>query len=70
MVNRPDDQSAWPAHLRDDAPSQQCDGCRRFTWATSEFGEVCDMPQPDGRRCAGRFQPSPVAPRYLRERED
>jgi hypothetical protein len=53
-----DPQAGWPAHLRDDAPSQQCSGCRRFTWSTSEFGQVCNMPQPDGRRCTGRFMPS------------
>lgn len=31
------DQSAWPAHLRDDAPSQRCNRCGRYTWSTSEF---------------------------------
>lgn len=49
------DQSAWPAHLRDDAPFARCDGCGRSTWAESEFGQVCDFPQPDGDRCQGRF---------------
>lgn len=49
------DQSTWPAHLRDDAPRQQCSSCRRFTVATSEFGRTCNMPQPGGNRCTGTF---------------
>lgn len=51
--------AAWlsevPAHLRDDAPKQQCTACRRFTVDTSEFGADCGMPQPSGGRCTGRF---------------
>jgi hypothetical protein len=44
-----------PAHLRADAPQAQCSDCQRWTVATEEFGQLCGMPQPDGRRCAGRF---------------
>jgi hypothetical protein len=51
------DQSAWPPHLRDDAPRQQCSGCGRFTFATSEFGQNCLMPQPDDALCSGTFGP-------------
>lgn len=51
------DQTAWPAHLRDDAPSQQCGRCGRYTWSPSEFGTECRMPQPDGYPCGGRFEP-------------
>lgn len=46
---------AVPAHLRADAPQQQCSGCRRWTVATSEFGRRCGMQQPDGSACAGVF---------------
>lgn len=46
---------AVPAHLRADAPQQQCSGCRRWTVATSEFGSRCGMTQPDGSACAGVF---------------
>lgn len=53
------DQSTWPAHLRDDAPYQRCDQCGRKTWAVSEFGRECRMPQPwrsgPSVRCAGLF---------------
>lgn len=49
------DQSTWPAHLRDDAPHQRCGRCQRYTYATSEFGAVCSMTQPDGLPCGGRF---------------
>ncbi|MER7331698.1 MULTISPECIES: hypothetical protein [unclassified Micromonospora] len=51
------DQSTWPAHLRDNAPSQQCGRCGRFTWSPSKFGAECRMPQPDGYPCGGRFEP-------------
>jgi hypothetical protein len=54
MSERPD-QGEWPEHLRDDAPFAVCDACGRMTWATSEFGLVCAMPQPDGLPCSGRF---------------
>ena len=50
-----EDQSSWPAHLRDDAPQARCSGCQRYTVAVSEFGQTCGMPQPNGSRCAGRF---------------
>jgi hypothetical protein len=49
------DQSSWPAHLRDDAPSQRCSRCGRNTWAVEEFGNECRMPQPSGKACGGRF---------------
>lgn len=49
------DQSTWPAHLRDDAPNQQCGRCGRFTWDTAAFDTECRMPQPDGYPCGGRF---------------
>ena len=49
------DQSDWPAHLRDDAPRQRCNRCRRYTYALSEFGAECRMTQPDGWPCGGRF---------------
>jgi len=52
------DQSEWPAHLRDDAPSQRCGRCERFTWSTEDFGSICAMTQPDGLPCGGRFGPS------------
>lgn len=50
------DQSSWPAHLRDDAPSQQCGRCGRSTWAVEQFGQEDRMPQPDGYPCGGRFE--------------
>jgi hypothetical protein len=52
----PIDQSGWPEHLRDDAPSQQCDGCGRRTWDTAAFGDRCFMPQPGGPPCGGTFR--------------
>ncbi len=48
-------QVDWPAHLRDDAPKQQCDRCRRFTWDTTGFGRECRMTQPNGSPCSGTF---------------
>lgn len=50
------DQSTWPAHLRDDAPSQQCGRCGRYTRSPREFFAECRMPQPDGYPCGGRFE--------------
>jgi hypothetical protein len=47
-------QSDWPAHLRDDAPYLVCSKCGRYSWG-SEPGQLCDMPQPDGSKCPGRF---------------
>jgi hypothetical protein len=49
-------QDEMPSHLRDDAPTQQCGRCRRFTWSPSEFGQECRMTQPDGFPCGGRFR--------------
>jgi len=49
------DQSTWPAHLRDDAPSQQCSRCQRCTWDVEQFGRECTMIQPNRRPCGGRF---------------
>ncbi len=49
------DQASWPAHLRDDAPSQRCSSCGRNTWAVEEFGNECRMTQPSGQACGGRF---------------
>ena len=49
------DQSTWPAHLRDDAPSQRCDKCGRHTWSVEEFGRQCLMSQPNGIACTGWF---------------
>lgn len=57
-VFNPLDQSAWPAHLRDDAPVNRCSRCRRYTWSTEAFGTVCGMTQPNGRACNGRFEPA------------
>jgi hypothetical protein len=45
-----------PPHLRADAPQQQCDRCQRWTVASSEFGQLDTMTQPDGRPCGGRFR--------------
>jgi hypothetical protein len=45
-----------PAHLRDDAPHQRCDGCGRKTWATEDFGGICGMTQPAGWTCRGTFR--------------
>jgi hypothetical protein len=53
------DQESLPAHLRDDAPRQQCNSCGRFTVATGEFGAPCNMPQPSGQRCTGIFHGEP-----------
>lgn len=50
------DQSTWPAHLRDDAPSQRCRRCGRFTWSAEEFDAEDRMTQPDGYPCGGRFR--------------
>jgi hypothetical protein len=49
------DQSAWPAHLRDNAPTQRCNRCGRKTVAEELFGTEDRMPQPDGNPCGGRF---------------
>jgi hypothetical protein len=49
------DQSTWPAHLRDDAPSQKCNRCGRCTWSVEDFGTEDRMTQPDGNPCGGRF---------------
>lgn len=49
------DQSTWPAHLRDDAPSQRCSRCGRCTWSIEEFGKACRMPQLNGMTCGGRL---------------
>jgi hypothetical protein len=54
-MERVPDQSSWPAHLRDDAPWQQCIACGRKTWDVAEFGHECLMTQPDGQRCRGMF---------------
>lgn len=50
-----DDQSSWPAHLRDDAPFQRCGRCGRKTWHIDGFGTEDRMIQPDGYPCGGRF---------------
>lgn len=50
-----DDQSAWPAHLRDDAPTAVCGRCHRETVAVGNFGQEDRMIQPDGCPCGGRF---------------
>jgi hypothetical protein len=44
-----------PMHLRNDAPYQTCLLCGRKTWAQGEFGQVCNMRQPDGGICKGTF---------------
>jgi hypothetical protein len=45
-------------HLAADAPPlARCDSCHRATWAPSDVGELCNLPQPDGASCAGRFRP-------------
>ncbi len=55
----PDDpQADWPAHLRDDAPSQKCGMCGRSTWDTAEFGRVCGMTQGPNDQCMGFFMPA------------
>lgn len=43
-----------PPHLREDAPCMTCSECGRLSWASIP-GEVCDMPQPNGVRCGGKF---------------
>lgn len=55
QITEREDQSSWPAHLRDDAPSQRCSGCGRKTWAVGQFGMQCLMTQPDGSECSGAF---------------
>lgn len=50
-----EDQSLWPPHLRDDAPSKRCSDCGRRTWDTTAFGYGCWMLQPDGKECSGLF---------------
>lgn len=50
------DQSMWPAHLRDNAPSQKCGRCGRTTYSPSDFDAECRMTQPDGFPCGGRFE--------------
>lgn len=50
------DQSTWPAHLRDDAPTQRCGRCGRQTVDTAQFGTEDRMTQPDGYPCGGRFE--------------
>jgi ribosomal protein S14 len=35
---------------------QVCSKCGRKTWARREFNNICRMTQPDGEKCAGRFQ--------------
>ncbi len=50
------DPISWPAHLRDDAPFQRCDRCRRKTWTAAAFDTEDRMTQPDGNPCGGRFR--------------
>jgi hypothetical protein len=49
-----------PAHLRSNAPRQQCGRCHRWTVATSEFDQIDMMTQPDGGPCGGRFSDGKV----------
>jgi hypothetical protein len=44
-----------PINLRDDAPYQTCLLCGRKTWDQEEFGQVCNMTQPNGNICKGTF---------------
>lgn len=53
------DQSLWPAHLRDNAPTQRCGRCGRQTVDTAQFGTEDRMTQPDGGPCGGRFEATP-----------
>lgn len=55
-----------PAHLRADAPRQQCSSCKRWTVATSDFGTTCGMPQPSGQACDGVFHEAPGTLPYER----
>lgn len=58
--------SDWPEHLREAAPPVAvCDTCERKTWAPTDGGTVCAMPQPNGERCLGVFRapnPTPEQP--------
>jgi hypothetical protein len=55
-----------PYHLRPDAPAlAECSGCHRKTWAESEPGKPCAMPQPGGRVCEGTMQAPGTAERVL-----
>jgi hypothetical protein len=55
MTTAPE-QSDWPAHLRDDAPSQTCSVCSRKTWDPEQFNRRCGMLQPNGDHCSGMFR--------------
>lgn len=57
------DESTWPAHLRDDAPTARCGRCGRETVDAELFGQEDRMPQPDSYPCGGRFTAPPTAPR-------
>lgn len=48
-------QSDWPPHLRDDAPTATCNRCGRQTVEEANFGQEDFMIQPNGRNCGGRF---------------
>jgi hypothetical protein len=50
------DQSLWPAHLRDDAPTLRCGRCGRQTVDMAAAGTEDRMTQPDGYPCGGRFE--------------
>jgi hypothetical protein len=51
------DPASWvPPMPANDEDYQVCSKCGRKTWARSEFNDICGMPQPDGGKCAGRFQ--------------
>jgi hypothetical protein len=34
----------------------RCSDCRRSVWDAREIGEPCEMPQPNGQDCTGRFE--------------
>lgn len=51
-----EDQSKWPAHLRDDAPYKACTKCLRKSWSRKQWGMTCLMVQPNGTRCQGVFE--------------
>jgi hypothetical protein len=50
-------EDAIPNHLRFDGTDikAQCLRCQRWTWNYEQFGQKCQMTQPDGSPCSGQF---------------
>src|SRR4051812_472038 len=57
VVEQQSSTEGLPAHLREDAPYVVCSDCGRKSWGGDAVGTLCNMPQPSGEQCAGKFVP-------------